>query len=96
MLFREFQEEILPNSTHIAHPRYLAYVLPAFTILTGLGLAEGVKLMSMLTRRTIASMGVLSSGRRAATVWQLHRRPVREVVSCGSAVERPQRRPIPS
>ncbi|MCP4002618.1 MAG: hypothetical protein GY725_00345 [bacterium] len=26
-LFREFRDEILPNSTQIAHPRYLAYVL---------------------------------------------------------------------
>jgi aromatic-L-amino-acid decarboxylase len=26
-LFREFAEEVVPNSTHIAHPRYLAYVL---------------------------------------------------------------------
>jgi aromatic-L-amino-acid decarboxylase len=26
-LFREFAEEVVPNSTQIAHPRYLAYVL---------------------------------------------------------------------
>lgn len=26
-LFREFAEEVVPNSTHVAHPRYLAYVL---------------------------------------------------------------------
>ena len=26
-LFREFAEEVVPNSTHIAHPRYLAYVM---------------------------------------------------------------------
>ena len=26
-IFREFGEELVPNSTHIAHPRYLAYVI---------------------------------------------------------------------
>lgn len=28
-LFREFETVVAPNSTHITHPRYLAYVLPS-------------------------------------------------------------------